>query len=490
MNRREFLKFGGQAAAAVAIGSAGGYSLFRPVATLAHGVELELDMVEADAEMVDGVLVPAWAFKSNLAAGGVLLGARIPGPTIFIVEGDPIHLRIRNRIPIGGPHAFAIPGVIETAPLAEDEEVTLSFNAPAAGTYFYLDPLNAPVNRAMGLHGALVVLPSLVGYRSPYGAPTPAVQRLFDDLGTTDHFPGHFWDRDRNAVWIFGTVDPGKHAAAASSVGPMDSTVFRDGYLPQYFTINGKSGFFAAQHGSHDGGEHAHGSGLSADAQSAISISGNVGQPCLIRSMNAGLMTHSPHIHGNHVYEVAEDGQVLDNCFFVDTWTVAPLGRKDVLLPLIKPPDIPGGSWVRFEAGTNDELFPLLYPMHDHNEISNTAAGGNYPHGLVTHWQIDGPLDPLQEVIQIDVAEIRVRTGQLFLAGRSSAAALRDPAQSQLMIHAGVDATGPSLGTVFPAPDGSWVFRGRALKTLASRLVTVHNHASGAERSAIPLNLR
>jgi hypothetical protein len=234
---------------------------------------------------------------------------------------------------------------------------------------------------------------------------------------------------------------------------------------------------------------HEHG-GLSPDAQSAISITGNVGQPCLIRTMNAGMMTHSPHIHGNHVYEVAENGQVLDNCFFVDTWTVAPLGRKDVLLPVIKPPDLPGPSWARFEAGTSDELFPLLYPMHDHNEISNTAAGGNYPQGLATHWQIDGPVDPHQEVLQIDVAEIRVRTGQLLLAGRSSGAALRDPADSELMIHAGADATGPAIGTATPAADGSWVFRGRALKALSSRLVTVHSHQTGVERSAIPLKLR
>lgn len=493
MNRREFLKLGGSA---IAMGAVGGYGLFKPAVALAHGVGLDLRMVEAEHEMVDGVRVPAWAFESDLVADGVRLGARIPGPTIFVTQGDTIHLRLRNRIPAGGPHGFAIPGVVDSGPIANGEDREVIFTAPAAGTYLYLDPQNAPVNRVLGLYGALVVLPPPVGHRTPYSAPTPAVTRLFDDLGTAAHFPGHFWDRDRNAVWIFATVDPVKHAAAAASAGPMSAAAFAAGYLPQYFLVNGKSGFFAAQHGGHlppGGGDpgHGHGGGTSADAQATISISGHVGQPCLIRNLNAGMMIHSPHIHGNHVYLLTgKDGSVLDDLVMLDTWTIAPLQREDVLLPYIKPPDIPGASWVRFEAGTSDELFPLLYPMHDHNEISNTAAGANYPFGMATHWQIDGPVDGHQEVIQVDRAELRLRTGQLLLEGRSSGVALREAGHSELMVHAGADATGPSIGTVTPGPDGRFTFRGRALKALSTRLVTIHNHLTGAERRAIPLALR
>jgi hypothetical protein len=488
MDRRDFLKIGGMAA--VAFGGAAGAGLLRPSATLAADATLELTMVEADAEMVDGVIVRSWAYRSNAVAGGSLLGARIPGPVLLATEGDTLRLRIRNEVPSGGPHGFAIEGVVDSGPLAPGEEVALSFRAPAAGTYLYCDPLNAPVNRVMGLHGALVVLPPPVGFRTPYRAPTPTVRRLFDDLGTTDHFPGHFWDRERNAVWIFATVDPLKNALAAASAGPLDPAAFRQGYLPQYFTINGKSGFFAAQHGA-AGGDHDHGgAGPSPDAQAAISIHGNVGQPCLIRTLNAGMMCHSPHIHGNHVYLLASGGLVLDDLELVDTWTLYPGERKDVLLPYVRPPDIPDESWLRFLRGENQELFPLLFPMHDHNEISNTAAGGNYPQGLATHFQLDGPVDPHDEVIQLDLAEIRLRTGELRLAGRSSGAALRAPAHRELAIHAGPTAAGPGLGRVAVAADGSFSWRGRALKALASRSVTVHNHATGAERRAVPLSLR
>lgn len=500
MKRREFLKLGG---AAIVIGGAGGVALFRPTAAVASNHRVDLDMVEADHEMVDGIAVRAWAFNSNLAVGGVSLGTRIPGPTIFVTEGETIHMRIRNRIPNGGPHGFEVMGVPGTAtgPLAEDEELEIEFVAPAAGTYLYLDPLNAPVNRVMGLHGAMVVLPPPVGFRTPYTNPTDAVRRLFDDLGTTDHFPGHFWDRERNAVWVFETVDPDKHLLAAATVGAIDPATFTTGYLPQYFMINGKSGFFAAQH-AHPapapapGDDHSHGAQgamNSLDAQAAISIHGNVGQPCLIRSLNAGMMVQSPHIHGNHVYGVARNGQVQSNLFLVDTWTMPPLERQDVLLPYFQPPDIPGASWLRFEAGTNEELFPLFYPMHDHQEVSNTAAGANYPFGCATHWQIDGPVDDHQEVIQLDRADLRLRTGQLTLTGRSSGVALRalhDPSHNVLSVHAGPDATGPTIGVFTPAPDGSFAFHGRALKVMGSRVVTLHNHATGAERAAIPLTVR
>ena len=38
---------------------------------------------------------------------------------------------------------------------------SVTFTAPVAGTYLYLDPLNAPVNRMLGLHGVMIVEPAL-----------------------------------------------------------------------------------------------------------------------------------------------------------------------------------------------------------------------------------------------------------------------------------------------------------------------------------------
>lgn len=484
MKRREFLKFSSCGLAAIAAGSAGGWALFREDSlAFATSAMIELHLIEVDAEMVDGVTVPMWGVDSPL-----LGHPGIPGPVLFAVEGEVVRLRVRNDIGQGGAHGLAIPGVFDTGPLSNGQTVEVEFIAPRAGTYIYLDPLSAPVNRVMGLHGVLVVLPSPNGNNTPFSNPTASVQRLFDDLGTTDHFPGHPWDPDRNTVWVFNAIDPDKCRAAAAGAGALSPATFLGGYLPQYFTINGKSGFFAAQHGAHGGGlDHGDG-GRSPDLHGQISISGNVGQPCLIRNVNVGLMWHSPHIHGNHVYLLSENGTVQGNVTMVDTWTIPPMSRKDLLLPYIAPPDIPPNFWQRVSRGENDELFPLVYPMHDHNEISNTAAGGNYPQGMATHFQFDGPIDvPGNSVILVRSAELKLRTGLLEVEGTYSGLP-----GTEMDIHAGAGTPGPAnrIGTAVVGPDGSWSWRGRGLKALSSRRITVHNHVTGAERRGVPCRVR
>ncbi len=518
MQRRDFLKFGLTGLATVAVGSMSGWPSFlnasRAFASTAGRAHLHLDMVEADAEMVDGVQVPMWAFKlagsdHSHPAGG----ARIPGPAIVALEGERIHLTLSNHIRQGGAHGFAIPGVPLTAngqllthvTVPEDEEpIEIMFTAPAAGTYMYFDPLNAPVNRVMGLHGALVVLPNPVVNNTPYSGLSSgsAIQRLFDDLGTTAHFPGNPWDPTRNAVWILNTIDPEKAEAATDDDDPLAPQSFLNGFLPQYFTLNGKSGFFSAQHSHGDpdeGGDHSHAFGENQlplterlfDVQGNVSIRGTVGQPIVIRSLNAGLMWHSPHIHGNHVYTLTHSNAlagsraILDNLTMVDTWTLAPGDIKDVLLPFIQPPDIPQAVWP-----PQQELFPLVYPMHDHNEISNTAAGGNYPQGMATHWQIDGPFDPADPataVITITRADLRVRTGQLILEGRCTVPNIH------LDVHGG---SGQVINNRIQVDaNGRFEFRGRALKALASRFITMMHHDENdsavvhAIRS-VPLRLR
>ncbi|WP_305047058.1 multicopper oxidase domain-containing protein [Geoalkalibacter sp.] len=517
MKRREFIKFSACGLSVVAVGSVAQWPGFWPGgkawASSSHDEMLELEMVEAMAEMVDGVRVPMWAFKLASALPGFTdtrTLARIPGPAIFAMEGDHVQLHISNDIRQGGRHGFAIPGVmlqvdgrqVERVEIARGDDVHIEFHAPAPGTYMYLDPFNAPVNRVMGLHGALVVLPNPLNNRTPFADPTNEVRLLFNHLGTTEHFPGHPWDPARNAVWVFNTVDPVKNALAAANDTAIAPSNFLGGYLPQYFTINGKSGFFGSQHhhttpdggdnGDHDDDHDHAGDRRAFDLAANISIRGRVGQPIVIRNLNAGLMWHSPHIHGNHVYPlshadvrldavngvtVAGERRILDNLLMVDTWAIPPATMEDVLLTYIAPPDIPSNFWARVAAGTNEELLPLFYPMHDHNEISNTAAGGNYPHGLTTHWQIDEPFDPtdvFSGVISVTRARLRVKTGRLELEGLYSA-----PGSGGVVIldvHAG-GASGPLITDHVPVDgQGRWSYRGRALKALGSNLVTIMFH--------------
>ncbi len=329
---------------------------------------VRLTMKDVLAEMVDQTLVPMWAFEDHVQ------GPNIPGPMIFTKEGDRLDIFVENQL--DEDHAFAIPGIVDSGPIPPGGSKRIKFRVPAAGTYIYYDNLNEPINRLMGLHGALISMPR--SGNTPYSNPTMPVQMLFNHLGASEHFPGDAWndkpglftDGSRTWVWVFHVVDSAKNTAVSNLPAgeTMDAADFLDGFLPDYFTLNGKSGFFAA-------------------CNHNISPMGNVGEPALLRVVNTGLADASPHIHGNHVYMLSENGQVQDNVIFLDTWIMRPLDRKDILLPFVRPPDIPLAAWPPVE-----EKFPLRYPMHDHNEISQTAAGGNYPQGLVCHWQINGPL--------------------------------------------------------------------------------------------------
>jgi hypothetical protein len=161
-----------------------------------------------------------------------------------------------------------------------------------------------------------------------------------------------------------------------------------------------------------------------------------VGEPVLIRILNAGLWLHSMHIHANHVYVVGMNinapagaspistegftrtggSRSMENPLWVDVMTLAPMDCIDWLVPYMRPPDVPntGGIGRAVTPLTdnnghlvwppNDELnihlpnnlvtstgvqlgvqlSPLCYPMHDHSEPSQTAQGGNYNMGLIS----------------------------------------------------------------------------------------------------------
>jgi hypothetical protein len=360
--------------------------------------------------MIDGEEVFFFAFAD------VENGPRVPGPVIRVTEGDRVTLTVKNAD--DEAHAFDIPGIpgSSTGPIPAGEARTIRFTAPrrAAGTYLYLDPTNAPVNRVLGLHGAFIVEPANNGLTRA-GSPTPfnraqltaQVAAVFDALGRTDRFPGDRWnpdDPDRERIWVFNQVDP-RFNEMAENDQPIDPAQFVEEFLPRYFTINGVSGFDSAH-------------------KEENVPRGFIGQPTLLRVLNAGLNTHSPHIHANHVFELSGVGGgtgllgleggttgtgvvgrtarrlplrtrrtapgavvVRDNVIERDTWTMAPLDRKDMLLPFEQPPDIPPAAFP-----PEEEPFPLRYPMHCHTEMSQTAAGGNYPQGLITDWEIEGPL--------------------------------------------------------------------------------------------------
>jgi hypothetical protein len=258
---------------------------------------------------------------------------------------------------------------------------------------------------------------------------TPQVQALFNDLGSA-HFPGLAWEQGnpstktppfRHYIWLLHQASPTLFADVGNTVGDFNPVTFRNRFLfsarsfnthedssgrdtSQYFTGGGHSGHF----------EHNN---------PVLTLMARVGEPCVLSVLNAGLMSHSMHIHANHFYILSVDGVVqglpdpsdptLTKCgvIWVDTWTAnyweAPSHRYDVLLPFHRPPDVHNARGIgradaplptQFGATTWPPLeefglafgkdipvrqSPLCYPAHDHSEPSQTAQGGNYNCGVI-----------------------------------------------------------------------------------------------------------
>lgn len=431
MKRRDFVKYAGGGIAALVVGSViPAWFSNNPIFanTTQQVQELNFTITDAIKNMathnaINKAQCYFWFFKEEH------LPAEVPGPHIVTGEGSIINVTITNAL--DEPHAFFIKGLVDSGPIAPGATKKFQFVASKAGTYLYYDNLNAPVNRVMGLHGALIVMPKdpVPGHKfTLYTNPTPAVQQLFDDFGNSAHFPGLAWDEGdpatntlafRQYVWILhaassrlfaevGNYPPGKDYPAAQFIKAYQTDRFRSDGLnrkPEFFTINGHSGWFAA-HNPYITPHH------------------RVGEPAVIRIINAGLSMHSLHIHANHVYLTGMNGVVQDNPIWMDTLTVHPEDVIEWVVPFTRPPDVPnergigladkplisianpaisGSSphpvWPPAEelgmfmpkrgdkAGNVDisvQLSPICYPMHDHSETSQSAQGGNYGLGMMS----------------------------------------------------------------------------------------------------------
>jgi FtsP/CotA-like multicopper oxidase with cupredoxin domain len=392
MKRRDFIKTGLTGLAAITVGNVKIPGLFRTEAFAAIQT-IDLTMEAAMVEMIDGTQVFHWVFSAFNTATPPVLTPRFPGPVIFATSGDDVTINITNTLK--EPHAFQILGTrVLTPPINPGQTRSVSFKAPAAGSYLYIDPLNDPVNRVLGLHGAFIVSPA--SGNTPYSFPTPMVQKLFNDQGTTPQFPKNSsfpagWDPLRFRIWLHHQIDPAFNAQAqtdyeAGRASTVSATQMRASFLPRYFTINGKTGAFAA-------------------IDPGIELEGMVGQSMLVRTLNSGLYTYSNHIHANHIYVISVNNAVKDNVIHIDSQTIKPLDRVDWLVPFFRPPDIAGDQNILLSNLIPNELAltipnspgvrqsPLEYPMHCHMETSQTTAGGNYPEGSIAHFKFTGDLD-------------------------------------------------------------------------------------------------
>ena len=383
MKRRSFLQLSAVGGTIAAVGVS-------PTRTRANSTttetNFELTIAPANAEMIDGTIVYTLQY---------FRGFDSPSPELRVREGERITITVTNND--SQPHGFFIPSIAEShiSTMQPGQTGRTTFTAPKGGSYLYVDYYEDPLNRLMGLHGAFIVEPdgegkTLAGSETPYSVVdhNPQIQALFDAFGSHPRFPGDKWrarDLRREKLWLFTQVDPSLNERVAAGE-PVDPVLIQDNFLPRYFTINGLSGFDTANHHLEDGNAAHQG------RAGRIMPSGKQGEPCLIRCINAGLATHACHIHGNHCFELSASdlqfrNEISSNIYEHDTWELKPLQRVELILPFERPPDIPLDAWPPVE-----EPFPLRYVMHCHFEISQSAGGGNYPQGAVTHWQMTDPL--------------------------------------------------------------------------------------------------
>ena len=322
--RRNFLRWGGASAAAGGLGAAG--LLQFDGRAEAASIDVRLFVNAGLVDVGNGKRIFHRGFSTHADGIGV------PGNVIHAVEGDAINVSVTNNL--SEPHSFAIAGVADTGPIRPGVTERISFAAPPAGTYLYEDRLDAPVNRLLGLHGVLVVMPAGAAQVPFAGGPRFV----------------------RQYVWVLGVIDPRLHERARLG-RPLGFDP--DTFEPSVFLINGRFGDFA---------EHAR------DA----APHGRIDEAALIRMVNVGLPVKSMHFHGNHVVVLSRDAKVLDLRAEKDTVFMAPGERVDVLLRF----HAPGDAYPPVRTGH--------YPVHDHQELTQTLTGGLYPNGMLTQWTLEG----------------------------------------------------------------------------------------------------
>jgi FtsP/CotA-like multicopper oxidase with cupredoxin domain len=477
MKRRDFIKItaGGVAAAAVAGNVPGVLNTPAWAASPISRIRINITDALKEFHCFNGIAEQQdpnstcyfWVYQmlvEFVANPGVFveLPVNVPGPTIVVTQGDTFSIRVNNQLT--QPHSFFIPGVVATGPIPPGGGVNRVITANTPGTFLYHDNQNAPVNRVMGLHGAFVVMPAAASGASwtPYSAAqvTPQVQLLFDELGTASHWPGLKWEGEdaatltppfRQYVWITHQASQKLFSEVGSNPGVFPAATFinqfrrdafsRDSFtfagtsrIPQHFSITGQEGHFCHNN-------------------PIITPMARVGEPVVVRVMNAGLMTQAMHLHANHFYLISVDRIVQGapsaadpslrgaGPIWIDTMTLNPFGERgsayDMVIPYMRPPDVPNtrgiglggapdpalptiGAGLTWPPGEELDVFippggtaigqdpadptgqtlinvpltqresPCCYPMHDHSEPTQTTQGGNYNTALISGMYIIG----------------------------------------------------------------------------------------------------
>ena len=237
-----------------------------------------------------GGALPIWGFSTTGTAGT----ATAPGPVLVVKQGDSVSITLHNQL--AENVSLALPGqrgVSHPGPVGDDvigapagASATYTFTATRPGTFAYEagHTPNGSRQVAMGLAGALVVLPA---DGTAYGSP-----------GTAYH---------DDAVLVLSEIDPKLNANPAT----FDMRTF----APKYRLINGKP------------------------FPSSDPVSTDQGRTVLLRYVNVGSQSHSMSLLGADQTRVAQDGHPMTYPEAEVVEAVPPGGTADTLVVMPTGPE-------------------------------------------------------------------------------------------------------------------------------------------------------
>jgi multicopper oxidase len=236
----------------------------------------------------DGNSIFMWSYTRS--AGGARF--QTPGPTLCVNEGDTVTVRLHNTLSKPASIVFpgqervsasgGIPGLFTRA-AEPDGNATYTFVASEPGTYLYESGTDPAKEVEMGLYGALVVRPA--------GHPDWA----YNDPRTT-------FDPEREYLQLFSEIDPDLHHVVETGKRYDISQLHN-----RYFAINGRQFPDTIQDNNV--------SYLPRQPYGALvrvqPYDPSNPRPALVRVVNAGLLNHPFHPHGNHTRVIAHDGRLV-----------------------------------------------------------------------------------------------------------------------------------------------------------------------------------
>jgi hypothetical protein len=218
-----------------------------------------------------------------------------PDRTLIAETGSTVRIMLHNHLSQEHELRFHIAPAGKdqhTGPIAPGQSALLEFAAPPPGTYLFSDPGNEPVERTLGLYGALVVIDPANAWRLYAGGS----------------------EFERQWLWLCHDVESNwaRIASRGQTVNPATTPA-----VPRYFTLNGYSGFqslaVTPNEEFNDMRERdtlPSGYPRETDVRnfSASPVQGAVRTGHLMRMVNAGIVDHQLHYHGNHVWTVRANG--------------------------------------------------------------------------------------------------------------------------------------------------------------------------------------